>query len=407
MSSFPLIPLGELITYAPNPHGVDPDGEYPIAGIYGFGRGIIQRAAVAGREMAATQLFRIRAGQFIYSRLKSFEGAYAIVSPEVDGYFVSNEFPTFDLHREQLEPGYLGWYFRQDRVWQQLATDGKGIGARRERLHPRRLLDHTIPLPPIEQQRRIIAKLDGAAVQLRTMRQATDAARTELNATMEAAFRKVIAGAPRVAMTDIAPLVRRPIAVDPDGSYPELGVRSFGKGTFRKPTLSGIEVGNKRLFEIHAGDLLFNIVFAWEGAVALASAADHGRLGSHRFLTCVPDPRRATSNFLLYYFLTSEGTQRLGAASPGGAGRNRTLGLKGLELIMVPAPSLDAQVWFDELQQKAIDVHIGQSDVAGELDRLIPALLHQIFGEEPQRALRGISGEREGGISHETVHRRR
>lgn len=380
MSSLPLVPLGELLTFAPDPHGVDPDGEYPIAGVYGFGRGMIQRAAISGREMAANQLFRIRAGQFIYSRLKSFEGAYAVVSPEVDGYFVSNEFPAFDLHRERIEPGFLGWYFKQERVWQQLASDGKGIGARRERLHPRRLLDHAIPLPPIEDQRRIIAKLEGAAAQIKMMRRATHAARTELNATMGAAFRKVIAGAPRVAMTDIAPLVRRPIAVDPDGSYPELGVRSFGKGTFRKPSLSGIEVGNKRLFAIHEGDLLFNIVFAWEGAVALASAADHGRLGSHRFLTCVPDPRRATSSFLLFYFLTPEGTQRLGAASPGGAGRNRTLGLKGLESIVVPAPSLDAQRWFDELQQKAVGVHVSQSDVAGELDRLIPALLHQMFG---------------------------
>lgn len=379
MPSFPLVPLGELLTYAPDPQGVDPDGEYPIAGVYGFGRGMIQRAAVTGREMAATQLFRIRAGQFVYSRLKSFEGAYAIVSPEVDGYFVSNEFPTFDLHHEQLEPGFLDWYFKQDRVWRQLASDGKGIGARRERLHPTRLLDHAIPLPPIEQQRRIIAKLDGAALQLKTMRRTADTGRAELNATMEAAFRKVIAGAPRVAMMDIAPLVRRPIVVDPDGSYPELGVRSFGKGTFRKPSLSGIEVGNKRLFEIHEGDLLFNIVFAWEGAVALASAADHGRVGSHRFLTCVPDPQRATSKFLLYYFLTAEGTERLGAASPGGAGRNRTLGLKGLESIVVPAPSLDAQLWFGELQQKAGAVQAGQVEVVAELDHLIPALMHQAF----------------------------
>jgi type I restriction enzyme, S subunit len=379
MPSFPLVPLGELLTYAPDPHGVEPDGEYPIAGIYGFGRGMIQRAAVTGREMAATQLFRIRAGQFVYSRLKSFEGAYAIVSPEVDGYFVSNEFPTFDLHCEQLEPGFLGWYFKQDRVWRQLASDGKGIGARRERLHPTRLLDHAIPLPPIEQQRRIIAKLDGAALQLKTMQRAAHTARAELDATMEGAFRKVIAGAPRVAMMDIAPLVRRPIAVDPDGSYPELGVRSFGKGTFRKPSLSGIEVGNKRLFEIHEGDLLFNIVFAWEGAVALASAGDHGRVGSHRFLTCVPDPQRSTSKFLLYYFLTAEGTERLGAASPGGAGRNRTLGLKGLESIVVPVPSLDAQLWFEELQQKAGAVQAGQVEVVTELDHLIPALLHQAF----------------------------
>ncbi|MGE3160134.1 MAG: hypothetical protein AB7K78_25870, partial [Xanthobacteraceae bacterium] len=64
MPSLPRVPLGDLLTFAPDPHGVDPDDAYPIAGIYGFGRGMIQRPAVAGREMAATQLFRIRAGQF-------------------------------------------------------------------------------------------------------------------------------------------------------------------------------------------------------------------------------------------------------------------------------------------------------------------------------------------------------
>ena len=62
MSSYPLVPLRELLTLAPDPQEVDPDGEYPIAGVYGFGRGMIQRAAVAGREMAATQLFRIHGG---------------------------------------------------------------------------------------------------------------------------------------------------------------------------------------------------------------------------------------------------------------------------------------------------------------------------------------------------------
>lgn len=241
------------------------------------------------------------------------------------------------------------------------------------------VLAYKVTLPQVSEQRRIAAKLDAGAAQIQMLRRSADAARAELNASLNSAFRKVVAGAPMVSMGDIAPLVRRPVVIDPDGSYPELGVRSSGKGTFRKPLLSGIEVGTKRLFEIHEGDLLFNIVFAWEGAVAVTSAADHGRVGSHRFLTCVPDPQRATSKFLLYYFLTPEGTARLGAASPGGAGRNRTLGLKALESIVVPAPSLDAQLWFDELQQKASAVQAGQVEVAAELDHLIPALMHQAF----------------------------
>lgn len=181
-------------------------------------------------------------------------------------------------------------------------------------------------------------------------------------------------------MGEVAPLVRRPIEVDPEGSYPELGIRSFGRGTFHKPPLTGIDVGSKRLFEINAGDLLFNIVFAWEGAVAVAAADDHCRVGSNRFLTCVPDRRRATAPFLRYFFLSREGLERLGRASPGGAGRNRTLGLKALEAIPVPVPSFDAQRWFDAFQEKVAAVRLGHAAVAEELGRLLPAMLHRAFG---------------------------
>lgn len=358
---------------------MDPDAEYPIAGVYGFGRGMIQRAAVAGREMAANQLFRIRAGQFIYSRLKSFEGAYAIVSPEADGYFVSNEFPAFDLHRERLEPGFLGWYFKQERVWRQLASDGKGIGARRERLHPRRLLDHAIALPTIAEQRQITAKLEGAAAQLKTMRLATNAAHLEIQAAVASAFRKVIAHVPRIRMGEIAPIVRRPVELEPIGIYPELGARSFGKGLFTKPDLVGAELSWEKLFRIHCGDLVFSNIKAWEGAFAVARQEHHGKVGSHRYLTCVVDATRATPNFLWYFLQTTEGLSQIQAASPGSADRNRTLNQKKLAAIEIPIPSLAAQNWFDAIYGKGEVARARRRDVGDELDRLIPSLMHQAF----------------------------
>ena len=380
MSSYPLVPLGGLLNLAPDPHEVDPDAKYPIAGVYGFGRGMIQRAAVAGREMAATQLFRIRAGQFIYSRLKSFEGAYAIVSPEVDGYFVSNEFPTFDLHREQLDPGFLGWYFKQDRVWQQLASDGKGIGARRERLHPTRFLDHAIALPPIEEQRQITARLESAAAQMKALHDVSNAVRIELNATREATFRKVIDGAPRVAMGDVAPLVRRSVEIDPDETYTEIGVRSFYKGVFHRRTVKGTEFTWQKLFRIAGGDLVFSNLMAWEKAIALASARDDGCVGNHRMLTCEVVRTRCLPTFLWYYFTTAEGLAQVVAASPGSIARNKTLSAELLSNITVPLPSLDAQHWFEALHTKTIAADTGRVSVGVELNRSIPALLHQVFG---------------------------
>ena len=40
-------------------------------------------------------LRRVKEGQFIYSRLFAFEGAYGMVTKEFDGAFVSQEYPTF------------------------------------------------------------------------------------------------------------------------------------------------------------------------------------------------------------------------------------------------------------------------------------------------------------------------
>lgn len=380
MSSHPLVPLRELLTTAPDPQRVDPDGEYPIAGVYGFGRGMIQRGAVAGREIAATQLFRIREGQFIYSRLKSFEGAYAIVSPEVDGYFVSNEFPTFDVDRERLEPAYLDWYFKQATVWQQLASDGKGIGARRERLHPRRLLDHAIPLPSPGVQRRIIARLNGVAAQMTSLKARSDAARSEIKSATRSAFYKIVANAPSRRMGDVAPLVRRSVEIEVSKTYTEIGVRSFYKGIFHRRTVTGAEFTWQKLFRIAEGDLVFSNLMAWEQAIALGSAKDDGCVGNHRMLTCEVDLTRCHPTFLWYYFTTPEGLAQVVGASPGTIARNKTLSAELLPNITVPLPSLDAQNWFNSLHTKAIGVDSDRASVGLNLNRLIPALLHQIFG---------------------------
>ncbi len=227
-----------------------------------------------------------------------------------------------------------------------------------------------------------MAKLDKVATLICERQRNIEVAARESRALLLKAFARVIAGAPYYPMAEVAPLVRRPVDVQPDRSYPELGVRSFGRGAFHKPALEGVEFGSKKLFRIRNGDLLFNVVFAWEGAVAVAREADNGRVGSHRFLTCVPDPGVATNEFLRFYFLTPEGLQKLGEASPGGAGRNRTLGLKKLAVIEVPVPPLDRQRWFDRLQRQVHEVEAIHKRTSQDADALVSSLLHREFGIE-------------------------
>ncbi len=378
---WPNLALGEVMHLAHEAHPVEAGRSYPNLGIYSFGRGVFAKPPIDAATTSATTLYKVKAGQVIYSRLFAFEGAYTTVPKEFDGAFVSNEFPTFSVRSDRALSDYLGWLFRWPETWRMLRLQSVGLGDRRQRVHPERLLAHEAPLPPLDEQRRMVARLDAAAKAVAARRSGADAVAAEIAATLRAAFARITADAPRARMGDVAPLVRRPVAIDPEATYPELGVRSFGKGAFHKPSLPGLEVGSKKLFLIAAGDLLFNIVFAWEGAIAVAATEDAGRVGSHRFLTCVADANRASADFLRYWFLSEDGLLALNRASPGGAGRNRTLGIKALEAITIPTPPLEAQRWFDRLQAKARAARAAQTEAATHLDRLLPALLHQTFGE--------------------------
>jgi type I restriction enzyme, S subunit len=92
-------------------------------------------------------------------------------------------------------------------------------------------------------------------------------------------------GWPRVSLGELLTLERRPVRVEPDGAYAEIGIYCFGRGIFHKQPRSGLEVGDKQLYLIKDGELILQITFAWEGAVALASAAEDGMYGSTRFPT--------------------------------------------------------------------------------------------------------------------------
>lgn len=142
---------------------------------------------------------------------------------------------------------------------------------------------------------------------------------------------------------DVMKLARRPVEVAAEKAYEEIGLRSFGNGVFHKPAVVGEELGSKKVFYIEPGDLLFSNVFAWEGAVALASEQERGKIGSHRFLTYRVDADKADARYLMHYFYGGPGVQAIREASPGSAGRNRTLGIKRFENQIVRLPGLEEQ----------------------------------------------------------------
>nr|WP_321455034.1 restriction endonuclease subunit S [uncultured Cohaesibacter sp.] len=142
---------------------------------------------------------------------------------------------------------------------------------------------------------------------------------------------------------DVLDRVVRPVSVQPEREYTQIGIRSHGKGTFIKDSVKGEELGNKRVFWIVPECLIVNIVFAWEQAVAETDQSMEGLIASHRFPMFRGKSDRADVSFLRYLFLTPKGKHLLELASPGGAGRNKTLGQKEFERLTIQLPPLPEQ----------------------------------------------------------------
>jgi type I restriction enzyme S subunit len=148
---------------------------------------------------------------------------------------------------------------------------------------------------------------------------------------------------PRVSLGELLRLARRPVEVEADKQYQEIGIYCFGRGIFHKAPRSGLEVGEKDIFLLKEGDFILQVTFAWEGAVAIVSAAENGMYGSTRYPTFRVDETRCVPLFLLNYFKTHEGLEQLVRICPGSAGRNRVLSIKRIPEVQVPLPSVAEQ----------------------------------------------------------------
>jgi type I restriction enzyme S subunit len=148
---------------------------------------------------------------------------------------------------------------------------------------------------------------------------------------------------PTVSLGELLRLERRKVKVEPEKLYQEIGIYCFGRGIFHKNPRTGFEVGDKDLFLMKEGDFILQVTFAWEGAIAIVSAAEDGMYGSTRYPTFRVDESRCVPRFLLSYFKTEQGRQQLVKICPGSAGRNRVLSIKRIPEVLVPLPPLAEQ----------------------------------------------------------------
>ncbi len=376
MSSWPRVPLRQLLRHRKDFMQIDDTERYKRCRVQLHAQGIVQRDLVLGSDIKTKRQQVCRSGEFLVAEIDAKVGGFGLVPEELDGAIVSSHYFLFEIDESQISRDFLDYYCRTRDFRVQIEAQGTTNYAA---IRPADVLGYAVPLPSLAEQQAIVAHLNTLEDKKRQVTEHLNAIEADAALLLTVRFREAIANAPYRPMAEVAPVVKRPVDIDLEKTYHEVGARSFGKGLFAKPAFDGAEATWQKPVWIELGDLVFSNIKAWEGAIAVVEPAYANCIASHRYITCVPDRRLASADFLRYYFLTDEGMERIGHASPGTADRNRTLSMSNLMAIQVPVPSLEIQQAFDALQAKIAELKNKHAAIRAANAALVPAMLERLF----------------------------
>lgn len=338
--NYPQRPLGDVLELDRDRVPVQPEETYPIAGVYGFGRGLFAREAIRGTHTQYKHLHRLRSDMLVLSKLKAFEGALTLVAPKFNDHFLSPEFPTFTIDQTQADIRYIANLCRWPVTWKLLAGKSTGIGSRRERVSPASFLATKVPLPDLSEQRRVATKLDAAAVKLDEISRLRIVQSQKAVALRDAMLNRASERVPlgKLLMPE-SDLVR----VESSEKYQTVGIYSYGRGLFKKTQVTGSETSYSTLNRLHAGQFIFSKLFAWEGALATVTDEFEGCFASSEFPTFSVRKDRVDMRYLAHVVRWPRLHNSLRSETTGMGSRRQRVNVKNMLKAEIPLPSSQAE----------------------------------------------------------------
>lgn len=170
-------------------------------------------------------------------------------------------------------------------------------------------------------------------------------------------------------------------APKPTTDYIRLGIRSHCKGTFHELVKIENILSADKMYIVPKNNLILNITFAWEQAIAITDDNDEGKYISNRFPTFAFKDNQLPT-FYKYIIPQKRLKYDLNVASPGGAGRNRVLNKKLFLSIPVNIPLLKEQEKIAKFLTTVDKKITNLENIITSLENQKKGLLQQIFSQK-------------------------
>lgn len=370
--------------------------EYVFAGTYSYARGIFVGERKLGATFKLPKVQRLRAGDFVYCKIMAWEGAFGTVPSQADGCVMSGAFVAYEPHSATIEPKFLDWYFRTPSNWQRVGRQSTGTNVRRQSLHPEQFEATEIPLPPLDEQRRIVGRIEELAAKVEEARGlrrvGIEEASAFLPAHLGAKFRELANLHPVQPLGDLSTHIvdgphQTPTYLPDAKGVPFVTVKNMVTGKLSFENLNYVSREDHREFSrrcrAERGDVLYSKDGATKGRPCYVDTdKEFSFFVSVALIKPLRD--RLDGRYLVHLLNSSWIKDRMIDKSRGDMIPH--IVLREIRAFPVPLPPLDEQHRIvgelDALQAKVDAVKALQTETAAELDAMLPAILDKAFKGE-------------------------
>lgn len=371
---------------------------YRQIGIRLWGEGAYERESIDGSQTRYPFFFRVETDDIVVNKIWARNGSVAVVPSNLGGSYVSSEFPTFAPLRDQIEPRWFHWITKTKNFWEQCDEKSRGTSGK-NRIRPEQFLQVEIPLPPLPEQQRIVARIEALARRVEEARGLRRAAVKEtsnlVNAHLSAIVRELESKheTPQLEKLIVEAGYGTSVKCESErinGAIPVLRIPNVAS---EKITLADLKYGFLNHAElkktmVREGDLLIvrtNGSADLVGRCAVVPILTETTAFASYMIRIRCDSKKIDSHFLQMILRHQRTAGQLIDFARTTAGQyNVSLGR--LRNTKIPLPPHAEQhrivAYLDGLQQKVDELRRLQTATQKELDALMPSILAKAFAGE-------------------------
>lgn len=180
-SKFPLVQVSTFLHRNKTQIKIQNNETYKRVTIKTKGQGCHLRDTLKGSLIGTKNQFLIKEGQFLISKIDARNGAFGVVSQDIHNAIITGNFWTYDIDTSKVNAYFLA-LFTSTKYFIDFCKACSGGTTGRHYLDENKFLNAKIPLPPLEVQKQIVAKIESIKAQIKALQEEEKRLKDEIEA---------------------------------------------------------------------------------------------------------------------------------------------------------------------------------------------------------------------------------